>query len=78
MRDALKGVTGDFRIHQFDSFGGWLAIPIDLTIFWVRVEKFPDKPDILSNATLVMMFTRSVLNSRYAKGWFITPNWKGQ
>jgi CubicO group peptidase (beta-lactamase class C family) len=69
-----KAVTGVFRIHQFDSFGGRLATPIDLMRFLVRVDKFPVEPDILSDATLTMMFTPSELNSGYAKGWVITPN----
>jgi hypothetical protein len=63
-----EGVTDGFRIHEFDLFGGWLAIPIDLTRLVVRVDSINTKADILLQPTLDKMFEPSSLNPGYAKG----------
>ncbi|MDB5026214.1 MAG: class beta-lactamase-related serine hydrolase [Mucilaginibacter sp.] len=56
---------------RMDAHGGWIATPTDLIKFLVRVDKFPQKPDILKPATLDSMFTPSVAGSGYAKGWAV-------
>jgi hypothetical protein len=35
----------------------------------MRVDKFPQKADILEPATLDTMFSASAVNPRYARGW---------
>ena len=63
-----------------DSHGGWIATPIDLVRFLVRVDKFTPKPDILKDPTLTTMFTAPAVSTWYAKGWSVnTANnyWHG-
>lgn len=71
------GITSGFRIHEFDSFGGWLSTPIDLCRFSVRVDKLTNKPDILSAATETTMWTASSLDGGYGKGWIVNQPWRG-
>lgn len=52
-----------------DANGGWVATPTDLVKFMLRVDKFPQKGDILLPATLDTMFSAPALNPDYAKGW---------
>ena len=65
------------KVARMDSHGGWIATPIDLCRFLVRVDKFNTKPDILKSATLTGMFTGSAANGGYAKGWAVNnaPNY---
>lgn len=65
------------KVARMDSHGGWIATPVDLCRFLVRVDKFNTKPDILKTATLTTMFTGSAANGGYAKGWAINnvPNY---
>lgn len=67
----------NMKVARMDSHGGWIATPIDLCRFLVRVDKFATKPDILKTATLTTMFTGSSANGGYAKGWAINnvPNY---
>jgi CubicO group peptidase (beta-lactamase class C family)/transposase len=68
------------KVARMDSHGGWIATPIDLCRFLVRVDKFSTKPDMLKPATLTSMFTGSSANANYAKGWSVnnSPNyWHG-
>ena len=51
------------------SSGGWVATPTDLVKFIMRVDKFPQKADILEPATLDTMFSPPAVNPDYAKGW---------
>src|SRR5262249_2387157 len=58
--------------------GGWLATPIDLLSFMVRVDGFGAKPDILTAETIKTMTTGSTANKGYAKGWGVNTsngNW---
>jgi CubicO group peptidase (beta-lactamase class C family) len=71
------GVTNGFRIHEFDSFGGWLGTPIDLVRFSTHVDGISAKPDILSSATESQMWTASSLDGGYAKGWIVNQPWRG-
>ncbi len=65
------------KVARMDSHGGWIARPIDLVRLLVRVDKFPSKPDILSNSILDIMYTTSSANAGYAKGWAVNkvPNY---
>lgn len=67
----------NMKVARMDAHGGWIATPIDLTRFLVRVDKFNTKPDILKATTLTSMFTGSSANSGYAKGWAVNsvPNY---
>jgi CubicO group peptidase (beta-lactamase class C family) len=53
------------------SSGGWVATPADLVKFIMRVDKSPQKADILEPATLDTMFSPPAVNPDYAKGWFV-------
>ncbi|MGC4034917.1 MAG: serine hydrolase domain-containing protein [Chitinophagaceae bacterium] len=59
------------NVSRMDSHGGWIATPTDLVKFVMRVDKFPQKPDILKQATLDTMFSAPSVNSGYAKGWSV-------
>jgi len=54
-----------------DSHGGWIATPIDLVRFLVRVDKFTPKADILSGSSLTTMYTAPAVSPGYAKGWSV-------
>lgn len=57
--------------RKMDAFAGWVATPTDLVNFIMRVDKFPQKPDMLKPATLDTMLTAPAVNPRYAKGWMV-------
>jgi D-alanyl-D-alanine carboxypeptidase len=60
-----------FDRRRLYSNGGWVATPTDLVKFIMRVDKFPQKADILEPATLDTMFSPPAVNPDYAKGWFV-------
>src|SRR5262249_41521397 len=63
------------NVKRMDSHGGWLASPIDLLRFAVRVDGKPGKTDIINAGQYNSMTTPSsyvanpVNQSSYAKGW---------
>jgi D-alanyl-D-alanine carboxypeptidase len=57
--------------RRMDSHGGWIATPTDLVKFLVRVDKFPQKTDILKANTLTEMYTAPTVSPNYAKGWAV-------
>lgn len=65
------------QVTRMDSHGGWLATPTDLVRLLVRVDGFPNKPDILSLNTLKTMYTPTTANPNYAHGWLVNsvPNY---
>jgi CubicO group peptidase (beta-lactamase class C family) len=65
------------NVSRMDAHGGWIANPIDLVRFAVRVDGFATKPDILTNASVQSMTTASARNAGYAKGWAVNSvgNW---
>lgn len=65
------------NVTRMDSHGGWLATPTDLVRFLVRVDGFPNKPDILKSETICAMTAASSASSGYAKGWCVNRynNW---
>lgn len=65
------------NVKRMDSHGGWIATPIDLVRFMVRVDRFTPKPDILQTASLNTMFTAPSVSTGYAKGWAVNgvPNY---
>jgi CubicO group peptidase (beta-lactamase class C family) len=65
------------KIGRLDSFGGWLARPIDLVGVLTRVDGLAGRPDIISPATLKAMWTGSTAQPAYGKGWIIAPGWRG-
>jgi CubicO group peptidase (beta-lactamase class C family) len=73
------GSPYSLNVTRFDSHGGWLASPIDLERFLVRVDGFPTKPDLI-NATLhTQMVTPAHIKDKsgndpnYAFGWGANP-----
>jgi len=60
--------------RNMDSFAGWIATPADLVKFMMRVDKFPQKPDILQPAALDTMFSSPAASLRYAKGWWVNKS----
>lgn len=68
------------NVRRFESHGGWIATPIDLIRFIVRVDGHPTKPDILSADTYTAMTTRSGIKDRngndpnFALGWRIAAS----
>jgi CubicO group peptidase (beta-lactamase class C family) len=57
------------QVERMDAHGGWLASPIDLLRFVVRVDEFGRKPDILTPSTEREMYNREGDNPDYGKGW---------
>jgi CubicO group peptidase (beta-lactamase class C family) len=65
------------NVRRMDAHGGWLGTAEDLTRLLVRLDGFPDPPDLLAPATIRQMTTASSANPGYASGWCINPqpNW---
>jgi CubicO group peptidase (beta-lactamase class C family) len=65
---------------RMDSHGGWLAAPIDLVRFAVRVDGKPGKPDIINAASFAAMTSSTsyaanpVKTGNYGKGWTLTDD----
>jgi CubicO group peptidase (beta-lactamase class C family) len=65
----------NLNVTRFDSHGGWLATPIDLMRFMVRVDGLPSKPDFLKPGTYTTMTTKAGIKDangkdpNYAFGW---------
>jgi len=57
--------------RRMDSHGGWIATPTDLLKFLLRVDKYPQKADILKPATLDSMYSAPAVSPTYAKGWAV-------
>jgi D-alanyl-D-alanine carboxypeptidase len=68
------------NVTRFDSHGGWVASPIDLERFLVRVDGLPTKPDIVSTTSHTAMTTDSGIKDaqgkdpNYGFGWGL-PQW---
>ncbi|MES2061158.1 MAG: serine hydrolase domain-containing protein [Bacteroidota bacterium] len=60
--------------RRMDSHGGWIATPTDLVKFLIRVDKFPQKADLLKPQTLKEMYTPPAVSTDYAKGWAVNEN----
>jgi len=68
------------NVARMDSHGGWIASATDLVRFAVRVNGFPQEPDILSEASIRTMTTPSTANGGYALGWAVNEKgswWHG-
>jgi|GEM_PF-417875 len=66
-----------YNIARMDAHGGWLASAKDLAWLLVHIDQFPNKADILSNASINTMTTPSTANPNYACGWSVNSagNW---
>jgi CubicO group peptidase (beta-lactamase class C family) len=61
----------ELPVHRMDAHGGWIARPIDLLRFLMRVDGFANPADILQAATVTTMTTPSAANPGYARGWAV-------
>ena len=64
-----------FDGRRMDAVAGWIATPTDLVKFMVRVDKFPQKADILEPATLDTMFSPPPVSLGSTKGWTYAKGW---
>lgn len=64
----------DLQMRRMDSHGGWIASPVDLLKFMVRVDGQSSKKDILKSSTITTMTKGSSANGNYAKGWSVSGN----
>jgi len=64
-------------VSRMDSHGGWIATPIDLVRFAVRMDGFSPPADLVSAASETEMMTPTALSGNsYGFGWAITgTNW---
>jgi CubicO group peptidase (beta-lactamase class C family) len=70
----------DLNVTRFDAHGGWIASPIDLVRFMVRVDGQPSKPDMISASSRTAMVTKAGINDfktgkdpNYGFGWACNP-----
>ena len=65
------------NVARMDSHGGWIASTSDLVKFAMRVDGFPNPPDILRAETIRTMTTPTAADKNYACGWIVNevPNW---
>ena len=74
------GPSYSLNVTRFDSHGGWVASPIDLVRYVVRVDGLATKPDILSQWSHTTMLTDSGIpdvnghDPNYGFGWGL-PQW---
>ncbi len=61
-------------ITRLGGVGGWIASPIDLMRFMVRVDGFETKADILNPQTLSLMATKGANSGNYACGFLVSSN----
>ncbi len=64
-------------VRRMDAHAGWVTTPTAMVNFMMRVDGFPEQPDILQAGTLREMITPGLNNNYYAKGWAVNPanNW---
>lgn len=73
----------NLNVRRFDSHGGWIATPIDLMRFMVRVDGLSTKPDILSASSYTTMTTTPGIEDvngddpHYAFGWGVGSGFQG-
>ena len=60
-----------YNVTRMDSHGGWLASAEDLAKLLVYVDRFSQRPDILSQKAIQTMTTGSTANPSYGCGWFL-------
>ena len=82
--EYISAADGDINPSTYnnpvhiDSFGGWIANPVELLKILVRVDGFSNVPDILKSETIKTMTTQTTANHRYALGWLLDTsgnNW---
>uniref|UniRef100_A0A914WBU5 Beta-lactamase-related domain-containing protein n=1 Tax=Plectus sambesii TaxID=2011161 RepID=A0A914WBU5_9BILA len=57
-------------MQRIAPWGGWVASPIDMLKFMVKVDGFKNKPDLLSEASTTSWSTPSLpSNDTYGMGW---------
>jgi CubicO group peptidase (beta-lactamase class C family) len=67
----------NLNVRRFDSHGGWIATPIDLMRFMVRVDGLPTKSDIIKGTSYTTMTTKPGIKDKngndpnYAFGWIV-------
>ena len=66
-----KPVSFKMNVRRMDSHGGWVGTPTDLVNFAMRVDGFPEPPDLLQQNTLRIMTEREGANPDYACGWSV-------
>ncbi|MDF1740395.1 MAG: serine hydrolase [Verrucomicrobiales bacterium] len=69
-----KVVTYPMEIRRMDAHGGWVGSPTELVEFGLRVDGFPEPPDILQEDTVKAMTYRGGLNPGYACGWNVNEH----
>lgn len=73
--------ANSLNVSRFDAHGGWIATPIDLVRFLVRVDNQPAKPDIISASSFTTLTTKAGIKDangndpNYALGWVVSPQW---
>jgi len=69
----------NLNVTRFDAHGGWIASPIDLVRFMVRVDGEATKPDILASDSRTTMVTKAGIKDsngndpNYGFGWANNP-----
>jgi CubicO group peptidase (beta-lactamase class C family) len=65
----------NMNVTRMDAHGGWIASPIDLVRFLVRVDRFNAPADILTTASIDNMITPTSQSSNgYSKGWSVNSS----
>jgi len=67
----------NLNVRRLDAHGGWVATPIDLMRFMVRVDGLATKPDLVSASSYTAMTTKAGIKDKngndpsYAFGWAV-------
>jgi CubicO group peptidase (beta-lactamase class C family) len=71
----------NLNVTRFDAHGGWIASPIDLVRFVVRVDGLPTRKDIITASSHTTMLTDSGIKDangndpNYGFGWGTQNQW---
>lgn len=69
-----KVVEYPMQVRRMDAHGGWVGSPTDLVKFGLRVDGFPNPPDLLKEDTVKAMTYRGGVNKGYSSGWNINEH----
>jgi CubicO group peptidase (beta-lactamase class C family) len=62
------------NVTRMDAHGGWIASPIDLLRYSVRVDGFASPSDLLNATSRNLTSTGSTANPGYGLGWVLTTH----
>lgn len=79
VKEPVPTPYGGFYLEALDAHGGWIASAVDLMRFVAAEDRYPQRPDFLSAASLSLMLERPApplwvnTPTYYGMGWSVRP-----